>query len=127
MPPVCVRNIRPPVVMVPQIHATGRLLKYHGGRTKHFRLCSWVVFSLWRTLCDCHVTRLVHKLLELLIGYGGLIYPKPFYSGRVSRCLFRIVVVGSHYECATGNKAHVPGWQPANSFNEALYVHIPRS
>jgi hypothetical protein len=48
-----------------------------------------------------------YKTAELCVSYRALVHPETIDGDRVSGRLFRIVVVGSHRESATGNPNHV--------------------
>ena len=102
--PVRSRHISPPVVVVAQVDAVGRLSEHHGTGHEHFRPRPRIVGRIGRSLCHRDVSSCLHEAPELGVGDSVLVHPEAVYSDAVNGALLRVEVVRAHKEGAAGTQ-----------------------
>ena len=81
--------------------------RLHSTKLQHLRQGPRVVFGSRWTLRGGDVLCCLNKARKLLVRDLVLVDPETCDSCRVRRRLFRVVMIGSHLECATRNPDHV--------------------
>jgi hypothetical protein len=57
VPPVCIENVGPPVVVVTEVNPPKRFLENHRSWYEHLGLCSWIILGIRRSFRGRKVTR----------------------------------------------------------------------
>src|SRR5580704_1776296 len=107
MPPVCARNVAPPLKVIEQIDRLARWSKDDGAGDQVFARRGGKVFCARLTLCDRHVVRCLSESSELVIGNFRLIDPIPIdVHAMPGSSVWHVVVVSAHPELAAWNPDH---------------------
>jgi hypothetical protein len=81
----------------------GGLPEHHRRRHQQFRLRARVVGGIGRALGQRDMAGGLDKAAEVRIRHRVAVHPEATHADAVCRLLFRVVVVRTHHERATGN------------------------
>ncbi len=104
--PVGPAHVRPPIVGIAQVDRARGGAEYHGGGFQQLGFRPGIVGGVGGALGERHVSRRRHERRERRVGDRVSVQPEPIDPDTVGGALFRVVVVGSHEEHATGDPDH---------------------
>ena len=106
MTPVGSESECPPLSPVVTRAELGRLYEYERAGAQHVMRCSGIVTRIGRLLRRGDVARGFDESREAFVCDWRCIHEETVNMGSMGRCLFGVVAIGSHEECACGDWNH---------------------